>query len=391
MLIQMSTLKSHTASGQALGYFFQLERAMSWISKSPLGSTIGIETEDDVVVQLLNGSKILEQDKSSTTTFPFLPSRLDLWKTLCIWLEAIKNQEIDIASTSFYLVTNKTATGSLAEKIGISNNITLATTCLDEIKKTISLLGVGTEAKAIAEKVLLYEESIILNLIQKITFESGSKIVDKNQIVSDLQIVKMDDDSIDSILNELKGWLFTGIVEAWRTKKPAIIERDDFINLKNKLITNNLEKIVNEKIYEIGQISPIIQDSHFNNIYIKQLSIINSEEEEKSNAISDYINSVTKKTQLAKKGYLTNTDIEKFEADLETRWKSIAKTCKILHKNLTPEEIGSLICTETLEHNGDIGDVKTKHYFLTRGTYHLLSEKLKIGWHPDYKNVIASK
>jgi len=46
----MTSLQTHTASGQALGYFFQLERALYWLTKAPADSLIGIETEDDVAV-----------------------------------------------------------------------------------------------------------------------------------------------------------------------------------------------------------------------------------------------------------------------------------------------------------------------------------------------------
>ena len=105
----MDGLQKHTASGQALGYFFQLERAMSWLAKSPIGSVVGIETEDDVVVKLLNGESIYEQDKSSTSsTFPFSINRKDFWNTLNIWLSGLSSGEIrKNLEHSFYMVTNK--------------------------------------------------------------------------------------------------------------------------------------------------------------------------------------------------------------------------------------------------------------------------------------------
>lgn len=388
LILFIMSLSGHTAPGQALGYFFQLERAMSWISKTPMGSTIGIETDDDVVVKLSNGEKILEQDKSTTTSFPFIPSRPDLWKTLNIWLEGITSGEIDLNTTSFYLVSNKVSRNSLAQKISDATTPQLAKDCLKEIKTVIA--AIEGENKTIAEKLLNYEDKPFLELIQKITFDGGDSVFDRKNIVSDLHIVNCDDDDINSILNELTGWLFNEVVQKWRDKKPAVIERDAFILAKNKLIKLKIENFFNQQVYQLGDLSNETIADHKKNIYIKQLSCIDATDGEKKEAISDYLNSVSKRTQLARKGYVTGKELQLFEEDLEKRWQKIFKTSLIAYKSFTPVEIGTIVCSETLEHNGEIGEVKTRHYFLTRGTYHILAEQLKVGWHPNYKNLLSS-
>lgn len=65
----MANTVIHNAPGQMLGYLFQLERAVFWLSNLNSGGMVGIECGDDVVVKEIEYSGITkyEQDKSSMT------------------------------------------------------------------------------------------------------------------------------------------------------------------------------------------------------------------------------------------------------------------------------------------------------------------------------------
>ena len=97
-------MTSHTAPGQAAGYMFQPERALYWLATSP-ALTVGIETEDDVVVHLQNGSSVREQDKSTISgRVPFGDRSKDLWNTLGIWVDAASAKQIDLETCLLLLV-----------------------------------------------------------------------------------------------------------------------------------------------------------------------------------------------------------------------------------------------------------------------------------------------
>ncbi|SKC06472.1 hypothetical protein SAMN05660841_03964 [Sphingobacterium nematocida] len=90
------------ASGTILGYLYQFERALFWLSIKDI-DFVSLETEDDVVVALENNpiSKIFEQDKHSiSASNPFSDKNVNLWKTFEIWCNLEKiNQH-----TSFRLL-----------------------------------------------------------------------------------------------------------------------------------------------------------------------------------------------------------------------------------------------------------------------------------------------
>ncbi len=83
-------IKKHSAPGQMLGYLYQIDRALLWLSMCPPNSVVSIETDDDIVIDIKNGKKInqiFEQDKSSIgKRNPFSDKSKDLWKTSKIQL-----------------------------------------------------------------------------------------------------------------------------------------------------------------------------------------------------------------------------------------------------------------------------------------------------------------
>lgn len=388
----MSQLKTHTAAAQALGYFFQLDRALYHIADAPSGSMIGIETEDDIVVRLFNGDKIHEQDKSSTTTFPFSTSKPDLWKSLLIWAEGIENEEINPDNTVFLLVSNKEQTACLAKSISNAVNDNEVIACLEELK-TFKNKSNETTKKYI-DALLAIDDTILKRLISKVTLICGNEMTaeaTKNHLISSFQIVDGDEEEKLSIINEIYGWAFNEVRTAWQNKEAAWIERDAVIRLKNKIITTRVQQFLNEKIFEIRDISEQEKEIHTLRTYVKQLKIVDSSDEEIIEAISDYLNSIEKRTQLARKGYVTELQIESMIESLKMRWATISKRIPIQNKSINKIDQGKLIYLDTMDYNVKIGNMETTGYFLTRGTYHHLSDSLQVGWHPDFISLFKTQ
>lgn len=387
----MSTLAKHSAPGQALGYYFQLERALSWIAKSPAFSYVGIETEDDVVVKLASGETIFEQDKSSTTNYPFNPSKKDLWNSLLIWLDAIANEEIDINNATFYLVTNKVKNNSIADIIGISNTKEQIQVCIKTIRDKVN--EITGETKTLADKVVAYSDDCLHKLISRIKYKSGEDVygdVLRKAIEGDLQLDTETPEQNEFIINELTGWLFKNVLDAWRNKKAAFISRDDFVREKINIQTNFRQALVNQLIIQLGEIPEEQQRAEWNNRYVKQLEIIGCTTDDIYNAIHDYLNAVSKRTHLAKKGYLTIKQLEELDENLEQHWKNISRSTKIKYKSLDGAEIGQIVYFDTIDYTTTVGAYSLRNHFLTRGSYHTLADQQKIGWHPNYKIFLES-
>jgi hypothetical protein len=387
----MTTLTSHTASGQALGYFFQFERALSWISQLPAGSTVGIETEDDVVATLLNGEKILEQDKNSHTSHPFIPSKVDLWKTLCIWQNALKNSEIDKNKTKLYLVTNKTSENSLAALLGNASNDNDIQNCIKVLREKASTLT--GNAKLFADRSLEFGDTILSQVIKQISYKAGDGLFGdglRKQLYSDLQLDVKNQSLNDSIINELIGWLFEQITSAWREKRPAVVSRDDFMREKITILTSQRQAIVDEILIGLGQIPRSEEKKQLENTYVKQLMEIQCDKDEILKAIHDYLNAVSKRTRLALDGYLTLRQLDELDRQLQSRWANIFKLTQLKNPQNTDDQRGKICYYETINCETSIGDYKLRNHFLVNGSYHALSNDLKVGWHPNFKVLLSA-
>lgn len=385
----MTTLSAHTAAGQALGYFFQLDRALTHIAKAPTGSFIGIETEDDIVVKMVNGEKIHEQDKSSVTVYPFIPSKPDLWKTLCIWADGILSEEINVDLTIFLLVTNKTSANCLAKTISEAKDDTTIDACLESLKAYVDSSNEVT--KPFIDKLFSFGDDLLKKLIKRTTLITGDSLIGDaltQELISLFQIVDGEDSDKISIINEIYGWLINSVKAFWQKKEPAWIERDAVIRLKNKILDSRKEKFLNEKVFDVKEISEGEKAIQKKSMYVKQLRIIKNSDTEIISAISDYLNSGEKRTLLAKRGYVTGFQMDEMIEELQIRWVTIAKKNRLAYKSLNEEELGQMICNDTLDHNARIGEMETRGYFLTRGCYHEMANSLSVGWHPDYLTLL---
>lgn len=141
----------------------------------------------------------------------------------------------------------------------------------------------------------------------------------------------------------------------------------------------------------IGNIPEHVKRAEWENRYVKQLEIINCNRDDILSAIRDYLNSVAKRTQLAKNGYLTKNQLQDFDRNLEDHWKSKFSSLKISHRNLSSEDIGQLIYFDTTDYDTSVGEFVLRSHFLTKGSYHALANKMTVGWHPEYSVLLKLK
>jgi hypothetical protein len=382
------TTTNHSAPGQALGYYFQLERALSWLSKSPTGSVVGIETEDDVAVLLLSGQKILEQDKSSVDSYPFIPSKKDLWKTLNIWLGGIKADDIDVNQTTFYLVTNKTNTSSIANVIGEA----IDDDAVDKAYDQLIALADAQNGEEVLKHITLfktYTPTEVKKLIKKIKYEDGDGVFGetlRSAVIGDLQLDI--DEYTDGVVDEILGWLFKSVTEAWRKNVPAKINRDDFIRHKNKAIQSRKTLIINKLIYEIGDLTSEHYEAEQSNVYVQQLKLINKAERDIKNAIFECLASVYARTILPEKGYLTETELKEFDENLRTHWKNTFDKTAALYSHLPEENVGIAIFADTMNNQVKLNGFDGVNAKLNSGSLHTMADNKTVGWHPKYEDLL---
>lgn len=381
---------SHDAQGQMLGYLFQIERAVFWLSDLKSGGLVGVECGDDIVIKKSSGSdnSYYEQDKSSISKkIPFSDLSEDLWKTLGIWLDKVKHEALIIDSCHFFMVSNKKIpTGRLVWKLSAAEND------LDLNSSLLKLREIGSKHKGkllpIINKVLSYTDSELKDLIKQIkVYDSSSSKNNmfKEGIRNNMKISK--DIPFDNIYQNFLGWAFDKIVSCWSNKDEAWLEVDSFVSLSNRLITQYSNRPFIEKTIENLPISKGEVRKYETESFVKQLERINAEEDEKIIAINDYLRASSEKTRFAKEANITLQDWRQFEQNLIDRWDMIFRPACKLASQLTDEEKGYDIYYKTLMHKEKLCGIETEQNYTTKGAYHRLANKIKIGWHPLWRKL----
>lgn len=383
----------HSADGSFLGFLFQIERVLLWLSEGAEDGRVGIETDDDVVVELKKGGAvetIYEQAKNAQKTrVPFSDQSEDLWKTLAIWIQAVVEKRINVETALFSAVTNKKMTASrLLSRISAAKktNTEAMKSVIEELKTVASNLS--AKNKAFGEVLINCEEALLIEVIDRITVFDGTYHHDQKSLKTKLRTNLSVGDKIpfDYIYNALFGAISSNIIEAWRSGDQAWIKVDSFNNLYNDLVAQYKTKSFFEKATEMLPVSRKDIETNKNKTYVDQLRAIDCDEEELFEAINDYIRAQSEKSRYAKEFEVTEPKFIAYYDDLKENWKRLSRPrFKIKAAGVSSEEIGYQLFYETLAYRGRLNNFEPEQSYTYKGAYHHLSNCTELGWHPDWE------
>lgn len=390
-----STLAKHTAAGQAAGYLYEPERALYWLAKSPAGSIVGVETEDDVVVHLIGGGTIHEQQKHSIDSqrFPFGDTSKDLWNTFAIWLSAISAGEVTASKTQFYLTTNKVLPDCIVRRL--TGDLEAVQKCVQELRFAGKTAPDGI--KALVTKVLAYTDAQLIDMLSRVRICDGtgpsSGLEMRTEIAGLLHLpVAM---PWDHILNALGGWLHEQIMSRWRGGRPALISRDAFDSQYQALLDRMRQRAVRADPEHLVPVPPAAVRKLANAEFVRQLLAVAliDEKEEVIEAIKDFIRCGQERLRLSNEGDLTKDDMIAFDNSLERKWKAICRMCgsQAAAAGQPPPDLahrGYQILLAALDHREPLAGVEQEAYMST-GAYHRLADDRRVWWHPNYQGPIV--
>ncbi len=384
----------HSAEGQMLGYLYQIERALFWLSVCEKDGIVSIEMEDDVVVKLQNGESIetiFEQDKSTLkASNPYGNKSKNLWKTLIIWLDLLTIHSYDISSSRFILATTKPVSKvCLARKMSNCNDEKEAQAILQSLKK-IAKEKPSKSIRSYCNKFLNYSDDLLLELILRVSLVDNDYKNDRQDLKDKIKYnLKISDEvPFSNIYIDLIGGLFDKTISYWINGENAIFNVNSIWTRKDQLIQKYSQKRFIEKTKENLPIQKIAVEQERGKNFVKQLEIIDLDEKEIIESINDYLRSKMERSTYAEQGRVTMKEFRDFENDLTERWQQIYRTKCRLSKELNDSNKGYDIFSETIQHKGILAGIQTEQYYTTKGTYHQLSNQKILGWHPNWKEQV---
>jgi hypothetical protein len=379
----------HSASGQALGFMYQFDRATYRLFQSGLDVVeIGVEDIDDVSVHLDNGYEIREQDKSTVNSGSPLSDRsVALWKTLHIWAELINSNPSLLKTSEFHLVTNGALSNNcLARRIDEATDDKSAMVVCNELRGMISTLR--DDLVPYGETLSKLNDNQLSGLIVKVSvFDKMSSRFGGD--LDDLQVLRWFEPAMKvGIFDQMNGWVKRKIRELVENGQQPRVTRVDF----DKELQGLFRKVTVARLSAI--IEPFDMDVDISKYeshgFVKQLDWINVDEDVIREAILDYLHAQDTRIKWSDNNAVSESTLMQYENDLKKCWEIASR--RAYRQPFPTDELKGQECLDlTLEQNTYIhNEIMPKS--ISCGNFHALAhftedQEPVIGWHPRFRSL----
>ncbi len=389
-------MTKHDAPGPAAGYLYQPAKALLRLSKAPVSAWIGVETGDDVVEEMEGVVTASEQAKNASAGQgnPFADRSVGLWKTLSIWIGALETEPARVANARLILSTNRQVPdGCLARMLAaarLPGEIEAATLQLRETGEAPS-----KSIKEFVAVVVQTDQAVLEDIVSRIRIDDGTGLTNsvKGDTIEFLQLPTNVDESY--VYDALLGWLSQALKRLWDAGEPGWISCKSFANQRQSIIENCHRDAFSARATRSITVSQDEQDARKGDRFVRQLQLIDVDDDETLTAISELIRESKEIIRLFEQGVITKPDFLDRDARLYDRWTLIYKRHKRSTAFDSEEACGYQIYDETTDHNEPLGTLKPIDRYMTAGALHRLANdpeyEFFVGWHPRYKELLETE
>ena len=385
-------MAAHQAPEQMLGYLYQVRYALNLLLKNDNENhLISIERFDDIAFSEDDSPKQMIQLKHHVRQQGNLSdASTDVWRTLKVWIDAIISNEDLIADTEFLIITTATAPeGSAASFLkATERDEAIAYTKL----KSIADSSRNQEHAGYYSAFINLGEQKAKELLRKIRIiDSASNIAeisnDLRRIIRYSCIRKFEDE----ICERIEGWWYRKTIDALCSDTPMYFSqrqvRSLIVSTSQQYADDNLPiDIVNFNAPSLEDLDPC------DRIFYEQLKLICVGNRRIGVAIRDYYRAFEQRAHWVRNELLYVNELEEYEERLIDEWDHhfarMEDALAGLGSSITEQD--KIKHGQTLLTNIEATDIKIRpkvqDTFVMRGSYHILANRLAIGWHVDFQN-----
>jgi hypothetical protein len=368
-------------SGQYLGYGLQAVRLCFRLLTGPQGSWVSIEHDDDVSVRMEDGSRILEQDKSSLKGNPLTDFGDDLWKTIAIWIEITDRPADGGPAVAYHLyVAAPKPPGAFALAIHEIANEEQADAFLDSLQTSLKNLTAPPACKKFLDVFLAAPLARQRHLLINMSIEyCGGDPVDAMRKMLELTVAP---ETMDQCCDHAIGSAKRQSDRMLRRKEVARLSSDAFrASFRQATSRVNMPALLPYSAPVAEHETTTLLASR--PVFIRQLEFVQISDAQKLRSVSDYLRASTDKTNWAATGLLEPETLDGWKNKLIHRHTAEREEIEIVHGNLPPEKRGALVYQRICKVELPLDFRAVESYFI-HGCFHDLSDRQEIGWHPDY-------
>lgn len=381
--------RSSQVPDQFFGYSLQAIRFLHLLLEAPPGSTVSLEVFEDVGMLAPNGNALASQVKSGLVKNPLADRSVELWKTVANWVTAVATGTINPSSAIFEIYVGRHRSGTLASAFHNAHTEADAAAAINSAR--VALLGQGKTSRKLppdlaahTSKVFKSDQSqlaqIILNL--RITTAKRDPLADLRPLVETKWVRP---ESIDLVIRHAHGWLKERLDDLLRKRQPAVVSANDFIEEMLKFMPRcDFRQII---VNMAGRPTAEQMAAERAKTYVRQLELIELEEEGTLEAINSYLRATVMRTKLSEDGIVHDESFTDFEEALTSFWRNKRRQNHLIHPTHTEIQRGQLLLSDCCLHRQKLQGLELPDYF-TPGSFQALADEMEIGWHPEYETAL---
>ena len=381
-------MSNHDAPGQAAGYLYQPEKALLRLAKAPKSALVGVETGDDVV-EIRDGEVLGSEQLKNVSRGqgnPFADRSVGLWKTLSIWIEALRVEPDLVGNARLILSTNRSVPNNCLAKLMAEARTT------DTVTEAVNQLrhkgkDPSDSIKRFAKVVEEADDVVLSDIVNRIRVDDGvAEGSIKDRTIEFLQLPTNVDGT--HVYDALLGWLNRTLKQKWDACELGWISGEAFANQKHAVIDECHRSSLCARAASSITVTDSERNERKNDLFVRQLQLVDADEDETIDAISDLIRESKEIFRLFRDGLITGSEFQARDSRLHARWKRIARRHKRTPGGRTDAQVGYDIYDDTTDHDESLGALKPIDRYMTSGALHRLANDLDyeffVSWHPSF-------
>lgn len=383
-------MPNHQASEQMLGYLYQVRYALALLLENDNSDCqISIEkfddvafSKDDIPIQLIQLKHHIQHQGN------LADASTDMWRTIKVWLDAISETPDILDGTNFLIITTATAPIDSAAFLLKKDSNRNPDTAYQKLK-TVCFSSVNQAHQRYYDAFREAGEDTVKQLIRQIyIIDCASNIIDvEKDILKHIRYscIPKHQKMIDE---RLEGWWFKKAIDALCCDTPVFVNQNQ---VRSFIVSVSQEYADDNLPIDILDIDDL-QESNFSaneKIFHEQLKLICLGNHRMQLALRDYYRAFRQRASWVRNDLLYVNELGQYEQRLIDEWEhAFAAMEETLSEtnNATEEEKakeGRQLFSDIEKRDIRIRP-KCQGAFIMRGSYHILANQLKIGWHVDF-------
>jgi hypothetical protein len=383
------TATDFSAADATLGYLFQCRLALLTVLRRVRTGDeffIFVETLDDIVIEEQGKPPSLFQVKHHMRHAANLTDGSpDLWKTLRIWCEGTTKGSIPPLASLYLLTTSASSDSSAASYLCVSGKHRDPLRAADLLRNTaLTSTNQANEPGYTAFRTMTKGSQEQL-LSRVFVVDASPNVVELEAELQEEVRWATNPGHVVPFLHRLEGWWLQRVVHqlAGMTSAPLLSDEveSEMDDLREQFKQDALP--IDEDILALEIDDSVYQDA----VFVRQLQLIDIGARRILWAVREYLRAFEQRSRWVREDLLLVGELDKYERRLVEEWEIVFERMRDEIGTNQAEEAKKKVARDIYKWAEErIIPIRRNvtEPFVTRGSYHMLSNDLRVGWHPEF-------